>query len=169
MDKEVFLRLESSLRQIKTTLLSDAELRKLLYYSSEEVKGNLEDMKDVTIAAVEGNIYLQLVVDLDTKPPFDKRNYLSIYLSSGSRTDEDMMIYGIAVQVGCEKHDWNLKGRVRPLLIVQKIINLLDNQKFDLSHPLEFNNIDQTIVNDDVIGYAVVFAAGDGAHEKPQS
>lgn len=169
MDKEVFLRLESSLRQIKTTLLSDPELRKLLYYSSEEVKSSLEDLKDVTIAAVDGNIFLQMVVDLDTKPPFDKRNYISIYLSSGKCSDEDFMSYALNIQVSSEKHDWNLKGRIRPLLMASRVAALLDGKKLDMSGPIYFSSIQQVLVNDDVSGYALIFAAGDGAHEKPQS
>ena len=165
MDNQVFIRLQSTLYQIKNILLADPEVRKLLYYSTEELgKKSLEQMKEVTQAAVEDNIYLQLVVDMDTTPPFNKRNFISIFLSDGSCDDQEVMTYAINVALMSEKHDWIIGNDIRPLRLAQKVIDLIDGKKLELSNKMFFNHITQQIVNDDVYGYTLIFAASDGAH-----
>jgi hypothetical protein len=178
MDKEYFIRLEKSIREMKNALLGNsdengiatnsecAELRKLLYYSKEDIKGDLSSLKDVTRAAVEDNVILTLVTRVETTPPFNKRNYITITCSNGQIGDNNNG-YAIKVIVMSEKNDWVINNSmIRPLRIMQIISNLLDNKQFACSGELLFERFSELITNDDVTGYAMFFSFSDGTGDQ---
>ena len=175
MDSNYFIRLEQSIKEMKSSLLGNndvqdndeiMELRKLLYYSSEEIKGSLESLKPVTRAAVEYNIILTLVTRVETTPPFNKRNYITITCSNGQIGDNNNA-YAIKVIVMCEKKDWVINNSmIRPLRIMQIISNILDSNQFACSGELIFERFNDLITNDDVTGYAMFFSFTDGTGEK---
>jgi hypothetical protein len=72
------------------------------------------------------------------------------------------MEYVIRVVVMSEKSCWNLNGDIRPLLISQEIINILDNFKLKLSNTLVFNRILESTTTKNVCGYSIVFEIVDG-------
>lgn len=177
MDKKYFIRLEKSIEQMKNALLGNsdengiatepecAELRKLLYYSKEDIKGDLSSLKDVTRAAVEDNVILTLVTRVETTPPFNKRNYITITCSNGEVGDNDIG-YAIKIIVMSEKNDWVIGNtQIRPLRIMQIISNLLDSKKFVCAGELLLERFQELITNDDVTGYAMFFSLADGIGE----
>jgi hypothetical protein len=62
----------------------------------------------------------------------------------------------------CDKSCWNLNGDIRPLLISQEIINIFENFKLELSNTMNFNSLVETVTNEDVYGYSVLFEISDG-------
>lgn len=166
MDHNYFIRLEQSIKEMKNALLENAELRKLLYYSSEDIKSSISQLKDVSIAAVEDNIMLTLVTRVDTTPPFNKRNYITITCSNGQIGDNNNA-YAIKVIVMSEKKDWIInKTEIRPLRMMQIVSDCLDSKQFVCSGELLFERFSDLITNDDVTGYAMFFSLADGTGDK---
>jgi hypothetical protein len=75
------------------------------------------------------------------------------------------MDYIIRLIIMCDKSTWNLNGNIRPLLISQEIVNELENEKFQLSGPLVFDSIVETVTSKDVAGYSLLFDVVDGISE----
>lgn len=156
MDKKFLLRVESSLKKIKTKLLLNENLRKLLYY--ETIDNNtiapvIEQVKD--------HIYLQPVITVETTEPFNKKNYITITIPEGDKSGNKMG-YVVRVIVMCEKTSWNINGDIRPLLMAQEIVNTLDGFKTDMSNALDFTSIVETVTSKDVVGYSILFDVTDG-------
>ena len=68
MDKKFLLRVNDSMKRIKTNLLLNDNIRQLLYY---------DDINSSTgvplIEQVAGHIFIQPIIDVDVKEPFNKR------------------------------------------------------------------------------------------------
>lgn len=161
MDKEFLKRVNNSLKRIKTTILLNEEVRKLLWYS-----GDATTVPSIEQAAE--HVFLQPVITIETSEPFNKKNYITLTIPEGSKTSNKVE-YTLRVIVMSEKGDWDIDGDIRPLLIAQHIINDLNGAKFDFSNPLEFDSIVETITSDDVYGYSILFNVVDGVsdtHEK---
>ena len=76
MDKKFLLRVNDSMKRIKTNLLLNDNIRQLLYYDE------INSSTDIPlIEQVAGNIFIQPVIDVEVKEPFNKKNYITITLS----------------------------------------------------------------------------------------
>lgn len=156
MDKKFLLRVNDSFKQLKTKILLNEEVRKMLYY---------DVVDDNTIAPVieqaAEHVFLQPVIDVDVNEPFNKKNYITITLPE-SEKDDNQMNYVFRIIVMCEKTCWNLNNDIRPLLIAQEIINDLDGFKTKLSNTLKFTSLVETVTNKNVCGYSILFDIIDG-------
>lgn len=157
MDKRFLIRVMSSFKKIKTKILLNEKTRTLLYYDDAFA----EDVIAPPIELAAEHVFLQPVIDTDVKEPFNIKNYLTITIPEGSKTDNSM-VYVVRIIVMCDKSSWNINGDVRPLLIAQEIINDIDNYQVDFSNKLIFNDIVETVTNKDVVGYSLLFSAVDG-------
>ena len=156
MDKSFLLRVNNSLKKIKTQLLLNDSIRQKLYYETID-----ETTPVPVIDQVKDHVYLQPVITVETMEPFNKQNYITITIPEGDKHNNKME-YVVRVIVMSEKKSWNLNGDVRPLLISQEIINILDGYKLDFSNTLEFTNIVETVTSKDVYGYSILFGVVDG-------
>ena len=156
MDKEFLKRVNNSLKQIKTKLLLDEDIRKLLYY---DVINN--DTLSPVIDQVKDHIFLQPIIDIETTEPFNKKNYITLTIPEGELTNHKMG-YVIRVIIMCDKSTWELNGDIRPLLIAQLVSNILDGLKTEFSNVLKFSSIVETVTSKDVVGYSMLFDATDG-------
>lgn len=97
MDKTFLLRVNNSLKKIKTQLLLNENIRKLLY---------CEEITDKTVVPVieqvKDYIYLQPVITVETTEPFNKKNYLTITIPEGDK-ENNKMGYVVRIIVMCEK------------------------------------------------------------------
>jgi hypothetical protein len=99
MDKNVLIRLESTMRSIKTQLLLNENIRKLLFYTEIE---DLEEVETPSVNAVKSNIFLQPIIDVDVEPPFNKKNYITITVPDSRKRPNDIdYVFRIIVQ--CDK------------------------------------------------------------------
>ena len=156
MDKTFLLRVNNSLKKIKTQLLLNENVRKLLY--CEEINNTT---KTPVIEQVKDHIYLQPVITVETTEPFNKKNYITITIPEGDK-DNNKMGYVVRIIIMCEKSSWNIDGDIRPLLIAQEVVNILDGFKTDMSNELNFTNIVETVTSKDVVGYSILFDIVDG-------
>lgn len=163
MDKNFLLRVNNSLKRIKTELLLNEDIRKWLYYDNVDI-----NTVAPFIEQVADHVYIQPIITVETSEPFNKKNYITITIPEGSLSS-NKMDYVLRIIVMCEKESWNLNGDVRPLLISQQVINILDGYKTELSNTLSFSNIVETVTSKDVCGYSILFDVTDGisdTHEK---
>ncbi len=156
MDKKFLLRVSDSFKKIKTQLLLNKEIRKLLYYDIID-----DDTVEPDIKQVKDNIFLQPVVNVDTVEPFNKKNYITITIPSGEK-NKNKMVYVLRIIVMCDKSSWIVKDNIRPILLSQEIINELNGFKTDFSNEIKFSEIVETVTNKDMIGYSILFEAIDG-------
>lgn len=170
MDKQVFFRLEKTLKDIKTKLLLNTDIRKLLYYSSESLEGVYDTINIPSVTDVSGNIFLQPIADVDTTPPFDKQVYLTVTAPTFAIKEysqgEVGISYVVKVMLMIDKNDWVFEqNKIRAMHLLSNIVNELDNCKFELSHALSFYESIETITTKRMIGYSILFATFDGIGE----
>lgn len=160
MDKNFLIRLNNSLKKIKTSLLLEENIRKMLA---------VKDYDDNYIPSIEYTkdfIYIRPVITAETAEPYIKHNYISLTITEGEvNTDKTKIGYCLRVTVMSEKESWSYGDNVRPLLLSQQIINILDGKKFDFSNTLSFDSILETVTNDNVYGYSILFNIIDGVME----
>jgi hypothetical protein len=159
MDKNFLLRVNDSLKNIKTQLLLDKELRTLLYYQDPDAAESVP-----TIEQVADHIFLQPIITVESTEPFNKQNYITITIPEGD-AGNNKMDYVVRVIVMCEKNTWNYNGDIRPLLISQLVVNILDGFKTKFSNELSFSSIVETVTSKDVCGYSLLFATTDGTSD----
>lgn len=156
MDKKFLLRVNDSMKRIKTNLLLNDNIRQLLYYDE------INSSTDIPlIEQVAGNIFIQPVIDVEVKEPFNKKNYITITFPEGDK-ENNRMDYVVRIIVMCDKSGWNLNGNARPLLIAQEVVNTLDNFETGFSNKIVFDSIVETITSKDIIGYSLLFNVSDG-------
>lgn len=156
MDKNFLKRVNDSLKQIKTKLLLDEDIRKLLYYDVVN-----KDTVSPVIDQVKDHIFLQPIIDVETTEPFNKKNYITLTIPEGELNNHKM-VYVVRVIIMCDKSTWELNGDIRPLLIAQLVSNILDGFKTEFSNALKFSNIVETVTSKDVVGYSILFDTADG-------
>lgn len=156
MDKKFLLRLDNTFKSIKTKLLLNEDIRKMLYY---DVINESTSVPPIQLAAE--HVFIQPIIAVETTEPFNKRNYITITGPEGDISG-NKIDYVIRIIVMCDKSSWNLNDSSRPLLLAQEIINELNNEKFQLSNPLSFTNIIETVTSKDVYGYSLLFDTADG-------
>lgn len=163
MDNKFILRVEKVIQSIKAKLLLNEEIRKLLFYESDEI---VEDVEIPTIQLVEGNIFTQPVVNVTTEPPFNKKIFIAISLSASGFKTYNEVDHAIKIAVMCHSSDWIYgAGKVRVLHLVQEVINELDSKKFACAEVLEYEQLMQTVINEDITGYSIIFSVADGVGE----
>lgn len=159
MDKKFLLRLDDTFKSIKTKLLLNEDIRKMLYYDVVD-----ENTIAPPIELAAEHVFTQPVIAVETTEPFNKRNYITITSPEGDKSG-NKMDYIIRIIIMCDKSSWNLNSSARPLLLAQEVINELNNEKFKLSNPLSFSNIVETVTSKDVCGYSLLFDTTDGISE----
>ena len=156
MDKKVLSRVNDSMKRIKTNLLLNDKIRQLLCYDEINSSTGVP-----LIEQVAGHIFIQPIIDVDVKEPFNKKNYITITFPEGDKAG-NKMDYVVRIIVMCDKSGWDLNGDARPLLIAQEVVNTLDNFETSFSNRLVFDSIVETVTSKDIVGYSLLFNVADG-------
>lgn len=156
MDKKFLLRVNDSFKQIRTQLLLNEKIRQLLYFDTVD-----ETTIVPSIDLVKDHIYMQPIITAETTEPFNKKNYITITIPEGDLSN-NKMDYVVRIIVMCEKTCWEINDNIRPLIISQEIINILDGYKTYFSNELSFSGIVETVTSKDVYGYSILFSTADG-------
>lgn len=156
-------RVESTLAAIKTRLLNDETLRKLLFHDSN----NALNMLAPHIKETEKYITLKPIFEFENKEEYNQNSIINIYVTEIIPTDEEVSLTGILqINVACNIDIWDLiDNKIRPLQICNRIIKLLNNKKFTISNKLILSNMTDLIINKKMIGYALLFEITDGSGE----
>lgn len=169
MDKYFILRLESSLKAIKRKLLLNEKIRILLYYDSDYMAENESELVVPSIQLVKDSIFLQPVVSNDIDPPFNKKNYIAITTTaSGFAGGTSLMAdHAIKISVMVHKTNWIYgEDKIRLLHLMQEIINEVDGLKAECSNTFEYEQALQTVIDESMTGYSIIFSIVDGLGDK---
>lgn len=159
MDKNFLLRADDVLKRLKTKILLDEEIRTMLYY--DEVT---TDTVTPPVEIVADHVFIQPIIDTDVVEPFNKKNYITITFPEIG-LNNNFVEYVVRIIVMCDRTTWLFNDQARPLLLAQKIINLLDGFKTKFSNELIFDSIVETVTNKKVCGYSILFNVQDGISE----
>lgn len=173
MDQKFLLRLESTLSEIKQTLLLDKDIRKLLFYDSTTIKQSKEDegiaFEDLEVPAIElirDNIFLQPIVEVDIEPPFNKKIFIAITSPSMGFEDENSVEHAIKISIQMDKTNWVYdSNKIRVYRLAQLVINALDGKKMDCATDLAFEQMLETITDKTITGKSLLFSVVDGVGE----
>lgn len=100
MDKEFLYRLESTLKDIRNTLLLNENIRTLLYYDSAD----LADSQEVpAMELVADNILLRPVVEIDNDELANKKVFMTVSMPTMSFTSENSVDYAIKITIMADK------------------------------------------------------------------
>ena len=156
-------RIESTLAAIKTKLLRDEKLRKLLFHDSN----NALNMLAPSELEVDNYITLKPIFEFENKEEYNQNSIVNIYVTEIIPTDNEVSFTGILqINVACNIDVWDLlDNKIRPIQICNQIIKLLNKKKFTISNNLELSNMTDLIINKKMIGYALLFEITDGSGE----
>ena len=153
-------RIQTTLAGIKTVLLNNDIVRKLLYNDSN----NCLSMDTPTRQMAEKYITLKPIYQFENIDDYAQNSMINIFLADGEPDDEHNLFTGVVqINIVTNIDKWELvNDKIRPLELANKVIELLNNKKFSVSNGLEFTNIQQLILSKQVVGYALLFAIDDG-------
>lgn len=156
-------RIESTLAAIKTKLLSDEKLRKLLFHDSN----NALNMLAPSELEVDNYITLKPIFEFENKEEYNQNSIVNVYVTEIIPTDNETSFTGVLqINVACNIDIWDLlDNKIRPIQICNRIIKLLNKKKFTISNNLELSNMTDLIINKKMIGYALLFEITDGSGE----
>ena len=152
--------IQTTLAGIKTVLLNDETIRKLLCNDSN----NCLNMEPPTTKSAEKYITLRPIFQFENTDDYAQNGMINIYLSDGEPNDDMNLFQGIVqANVVYNVDKWELvDNKIRTLELADKVINLLDNKKFSTSNKLVFNSLQQLILSKQLVGYALLFNVDDG-------
>lgn len=100
MDKEFLYRLESTLKDIRNTLLLNENIRTLLYYDSADLA---ESQEVPAMELVADNILLRPVVEIDNDELANKKVFMTVSMPTMSFTSENSVDYAIKITIMADK------------------------------------------------------------------
>ena len=163
MDTKFILRVEKTIQEIKAKILMNEEVRKLLFYESDAL---VDGVEIPSVQMVEGNVFTQPVVNVTTEPPFNKKIFIAISLSASGFRAVNEVDHAIKVAIMCHSSDWIYgENKVRVLHLAQEVINAIDGRKFACAERIDYEQLLQTVVNEDITGYSIIFSVADGVGE----
>ena len=153
-------RIQSTLAEIKATLLNNGVIRQLLCNDSN----NCLNMETPTVKSAEKYITLRPIFQFENTDDYAQQGMINIFLADGEPNDEVNMFSGVVqVNVVYNVDKWELiDNKIRTLELANKVIELLNNKKFSVSNKIEFTNLQQLILSKQLVGYALLFTIDDG-------
>jgi hypothetical protein len=145
--------LNKTLYAIRSKLLGDDQIVKLLFHAvpnpfDEELTDPTQQQRDLLIT-------LNPIVEYNTNPEQQLNNFISIgipVVAFGSNTEG--VIIRIELAIVCHVDYWQLNNnKMRLLSIVERIHELLDEQKFNLSGSFILESLKPEIFQDNLAGY----------------
>lgn len=153
-------RLEQSIFAIKSLLLNEGDIRKLLCNSSN----NCLNMTAPTLEEAQNYITLKPIYQFENKD-YEQNGMINLYYTELTPDDEvDTAVSGtLQVNVVYNVDKWELvDNKIRVIQLSNKIIKLLNNKKFNVSNQLTFASMQELIISKTVVGYALLFSITDG-------
>jgi len=143
--------LNKTLYAIKSKLMNNNELTKLLFYS---VTNPLEQA-DLTTAQKDTIITLNPIVEYNTDPNNTINNFISIgipMIGFGDKTEGVLIRLDIAIV--CHVDYWELNNnRLRLMKIAEVVFNELNEQKFSLSGKFIVDTFKPELFQNNLAGY----------------
>jgi hypothetical protein len=143
--------LNKTLYAIKTKLINNNDLTKLLFYS---VPNPLEQ-DELTTTQKNQVITLNPVVEYNTDPNNTINNFISIGVPMVGYGDNlEGVLIKIDIAIVCHVDYWELNNnRLRLMTVAEKVFDELNEQKFSLSGKMNIDGLSPEIFQDNLVGY----------------
>lgn len=164
MDKEFLYRLESTLKDIRNTLLLNENIRTLLYYDSADLA---ESQEVPAMELVADNILLRPVVEIDNDELANKKVFMTVSMPTMSFTSENSVDYAIKITIMADKTAWNYQNQngdtcIRLYRLAQEVINELEGKKYSIAGKIYFSQMLETVLDKTIVGKSLLFYAEEG-------
>lgn len=159
-------RVESTLFAIRNKLYNNEDIRKLLFHDSNNALNMLAPSKE----EVSEYITVKPIFEFENKEGYEQNSIINIYPIQVDPIDDRQGIEGvIQINVVCNTDQWELiDNKIRPLQLANKIIKLINNNKFTVSNKLTLNTMTELILSKKMTGFALLFDVVDGSGENEQ-
>lgn len=156
-------RLQSTLAAIKNKLLRDELIRKLLINDFPAALHT--EVPELSEHDLDKYIVLRPVFDFENKKNYNQNSVINMYITDIDPIENTKGINAvIQINVVCNQDVWNLdENQIRPLVIADRIITLINNVKFTASNKIFLNSLTDLIINKKMFGYALLFTITDGS------
>lgn len=154
-------RLERTIQEVRATLVADEDIRKLVFHDSN----NALSMLPPDINEVQEYIVTKPIFDMCETEQYSRNTMVQVELDSVDAKDN--YLDGIMrINIVCNAEKWSLVGgKIRPLQIANRAIDLINNQKFSASNELVFDSFVPLLINKKITGYALLFIIQDGSNK----
>lgn len=154
-------RFERTINEVRATLIADEDIRKLVFHDSN----NALSMLPPATNEVENYIVVKPIFDMCETEEYSRNTMIQVELDSVD-AKEGYLDGIMRVNIVCNAEKWSLVGgKVRPLQIANRVIDLINNQKFSVSNELVFDSFVPLLMNKKITGYALLFIIQDGSNE----
>ena len=152
--------IQSTLAGVKTALLKDDIVRKLLCNDSN----NCLNMDTPDEKSAKKYITLRPIFQFENTDDYSQNGMINVFLSDGEPDDTENIFHGVMqVNIVYNTDKWELiDNKIRTLELANKVIKLLNNKKFSVSNKLVFDSMQQLVLSKQLVGYALLFAIEDG-------
>lgn len=154
-------RIERTVSEVRETLVSDKDIRKLVFHDSN----NALSMIAPDPQEVQRYIVTHPIFDMCETEGYSQNTIVQVELDT-TNAEEGYLDGILRVNIVCNYEKWNLVGgKIRPMQIANRVIDLVDGQKFSCSNNLIFDSIVPLLINKKITGYALLFSIQDGSSE----
>jgi len=156
----MFELLEKTLTEIKSVLLNDELVRKLVYNNSN----NCLNMDTPTKDVVKKYITLHPIYQFENTEPYEQQGMINIYMATNAIDNGYTTSSGvIQINVVFNVDKWDLiDNKIRPIELINRVVQLVNNKKFSISNQLIYTNTQPLVLSKQLIGYALLFDYVDG-------
>lgn len=159
----MFELLQKTLYEIKSTLLNDELVRKLIYNDSN----NCLNMEPPTKDVVKQYITLHPIYQFENTKCYEQQGMINIFVYGNTANDGYVTTSGaLQINIVFNIDKWELvDGKIRPLELADRIVRLVDNKKFSISNQLKYASTQPLVLSKQLVGYALLFNYVDGNSE----
>lgn len=160
-----FLSIEKDLSLITNRILMNENLKKLLYYTTNDAQTRANLTEDETYSLFGTNIKIVPKLQVDS----EVLNYIIINFDNftPNATNPEFRDNLIAFDIICHFDCWHLKDfQLRPYRIAAELDAMLDKHHLTGIGRLQFIGANQIILNDEFAGVSIVYQAINGEEDK---
>lgn len=154
-------RIERTINEVREKLVSDADIRKLVFHDSN----NALSMLTPATQEVQNYIVTRPIFNMCETEEYNINTLVQVELDT-TDASEGYLDGVLRVNIVCNEEKWSLVGgKIRPMQIANRVIDLLNGNKFSCSNELSFASLVPLLINKKITGYALLFTIQDGSSE----
>lgn len=163
--KSSFLTINKDTEIIIKKMLSNTDLKKLLYYPVKQCLSMDELNQEQTLSLINNNIKIVPKIPVDE----DLKTYIIITYDNfvENQTNEEFRDNIICFDIICHFDTWNLGDfNLRPYRIAGELDSMFNNTRLTGIGELQFLGANQLLVNDEFGGISLMYQAIHGEEDK---
>lgn len=154
-------RLERTISEVREALIADKDIRKLVFHDSN----NALSMLTPAIEEVQTYIVTRPIFNMCETEEYNINTLVQVELDT-TDANEGYLDGVLRVNIVCNSDKWELVGgKIRPMQIANRAIDVVNGCKFSCSNELVFSSLVPLLINKKITGYALLFVIQDGSND----